>query len=66
MKINMVNRMEDTNHKIISLDSENTFDKFKPFHLTGYRRKLPPIIKAIYVNLQLTSSSVVKNRGPSL
>ena len=65
--IHHTNKMKEKNHMIISIDAEKAFNKIQhPFMIkslqkVGIEGTLLNIIKAIYNNQQLTSSSMVKN-----
>ena len=62
-----INKLQNKNHLIISIDAEKAFDKIQlPFMIKKTLHKVViedtylNIIKAIYDNLQLASYSIVK------
>jgi hypothetical protein len=65
--IQHINRRKDKNHLIISIDTEEAFDKIqhhfmiKSLRKLGIEGKFLNIIKAVYANLQPTSYLMVKN-----
>ena len=65
--IHHINKSNDKNHMIISIDAENAFDKIQHLFMVKTLQKMGiegtylNIVKAIYDKLQQTLFSMVKN-----
>ena len=61
--IHHINKLKDKNHMIISIDAEKAFDKIQHQTLQkmGMEGTYLNIVKAIFISLQETLFSMVKN-----